>query len=369
MRRGYAEVNCCRKGLKPIAYDSIRGTGCELTFDLVPGSCCHYDSDVKRTAVAFLLTIAWTASTFAASDTASRAQSLIEQATAAASVLDSPGLRMTARVRIDNEGKPLEGTYSLLRNGLEQWREEITFPGYSEVRVGTNGVIYLKRSSDFEPYRVSQLRGTLGLGARLHPGAYPGEAIKKIREEKIGGEKADCIEFASEQGHKRDVCVDEATGMLKRDKQGFVDSDFQPVGTKLFPRSMSLKQNGKVIVEVAITELSTGNAFPVSLFQPVQGAISTPGCFNPMPAHRTNNVLPRYPEADKAARIQGTVALYGKIGTDGKLRDLTVVSGVTPSLNESALTSLAQWEFAPATCNSNPVETEIVFEIHYQMGG
>lgn len=324
---------------------------------------------VKSGAATFLLTILFTAYTSAAPDASSRAQNLIEQATAAASVLDSPGLRMEARVRVDNDGKPLEGTYSLQRNGPDQWREEITFPGYSEVRVGTNGVVYLKRSSDFEPYRVSQLRQTIGLSARLHPGPYPGEVAKKIHEEKISGTKVNCIEFISEQGHKRDVCVDETTGMLRRDKQGFIDGDFQPAGAKPFPRSMSLKENGKVLVEVSVTELSTGNSLSDALFQPVQSAVSTAGCFSPVPAHKIKDVPPRYPEGDKIARLQGTVAVYGIIGTNGKPRNLKVVSGATPTMNESALTSLAHWQFAPATCSGNPVEMEIVLEVHYVLGG
>jgi hypothetical protein len=39
---------------------------------------------------------------------------------------------MKAALQIDNAGKPLDGSYRLLWNGPEQWREEISFPGYTE---------------------------------------------------------------------------------------------------------------------------------------------------------------------------------------------------------------------------------------------
>jgi hypothetical protein len=38
----------------------------------------------------------------------------------------------------------------------DQWREEITLPGYSEIQVAGKGVVYLKRNAAFMPSGVFQ---------------------------------------------------------------------------------------------------------------------------------------------------------------------------------------------------------------------
>jgi hypothetical protein len=61
-----------------------------------------------------------------ASDKASQeAKQLLEQAELRANILELPSFEMKASVRIDNQGKPLDGSYTLLWNGPDQWREMI----------------------------------------------------------------------------------------------------------------------------------------------------------------------------------------------------------------------------------------------------
>src|SRR6266566_1814873 len=93
-----------------------------------------------------------THSTLAASGKANReGTDLVEQAAAKANIFELPSFEMKASIRIDNKGNPLDGSYMLLWNGPEQWRQEISLPGYSEVTVGVKGVVFLKRSTDFIP--------------------------------------------------------------------------------------------------------------------------------------------------------------------------------------------------------------------------
>src|SRR5438552_915835 len=101
---------------------------------------------MKVNSAVLFLAVSLVAQSQASSDAASRGTGLIELASAKMNIFELPSFRMNANVRIDNFGKSLDGTYSLLWNGPEQWREEITFPGYSEVQVGSKGMLYLKRS-------------------------------------------------------------------------------------------------------------------------------------------------------------------------------------------------------------------------------
>jgi hypothetical protein len=77
-----------------------------------------------------------------AGDSNQSAADLIQQAISKMNIFDLPAFEMKAHVQVLNQGKPLEGSYSLLWNGPDQWREEITFPGYSEIQVEQNGTVF-----------------------------------------------------------------------------------------------------------------------------------------------------------------------------------------------------------------------------------
>jgi TonB family protein len=311
----------------------------------------------------------------ASSDAAERGKQLIQQAVDKTNIFELPSFRMNANVRIDNMGKPLDGTYSLLWNGPDQWREEITFAGYTEVQVGGKGVVYLKRSTDHLPYQIFQLRETLGFGAAgmdkgfFHLGPRGGEVVKKIHEQKIGGAKATCVEIMTEMKYTREVCVDQASGTVKRDKDSLLDSDLRPIGEKFFPHSLALDEKGKTVVELHITELDASPSFSTSAFQPPTGNLPKAGCMNPAPATKAKVVEPRYPEQDKRQLNQGTVGIYALIDSAGVPQTLEIAFSVTPTLDAASVEALRQWRFQPATCDGSPVDNETIIEIHYTLSG
>jgi len=279
---------------------------------------------------------------------------------------------MKASVRIDNNGKAVEGTYDLLWNGPDQWREAITFPGYTEIQVGGKGLVFLERSTEFLPLRIHQLHSTLGYGTGSAYGSFnhiapgPKESVKKVRSRTIGGRKANCAEIANEQKHTREVCIDATTGLVLR-QDPFTDSEIAPVGTKLFPRNLSYAESGKTLVEVQVTELKATEPLPSSIFDPPQGAIETPGCMNPNPPRLTHRIAPRFPEPERQARAEGTVRIYARIAKDGVPRELRVISGVTPGLNDASLDAVQRWRYEPATCSGTPVVVETVVTVNYSL--
>ena len=64
---------------------------------------------------------------------------------------------------------------------------------------------------------------------------------------------------------------------------------------------------------------------------------------------------PSYPPLARQARVSGTVQLEGVIGTDGRLKELRVVSG-HPLLARAALEAVSQWVYKPTLLNGRPVE-------------
>ena len=76
----------------------------------------------------------------------------------------------------------------------------------------------------------------------------------------------------------------------------------------------------------------------------------------------TTKVQPIYPEAAKAARVQGTVKMEATISKDGVPIELRVLSSPSDDLSQSALEAVRQWRYRPTLLNGNPIEivTDIV---------
>lgn len=148
-----------------------------------------------------------------ASDDASKQQEAIkkiEQAVAKTNIFELPSFQMKASVQIESQGKLLDGSYQLLWNGPEQWREEIHLPGYAEVQVGGKGTVWIQRSTDFYPLRIYDLHAALGFGSgAAHSSSGPAgslvqssltqkDTVKKIHERKKHGESQTCVQYGNE---------------------------------------------------------------------------------------------------------------------------------------------------------------------------
>jgi len=72
-----------------------------------------------------------------------------------------------------------------------------------------------------------------------------------------------------------------------------------------------------------------------------------------------------YPPNAKAAHIQGTARIQVLVGTDGKVKNATVLSGPQP-LQAAALENARQRQYQPTMVGGKPVElqTEISIDSH-----
>lgn len=64
---------------------------------------------------------------------------------------------------------------------------------------------------------------------------------------------------------------------------------------------------------------------------------------------------PRYTEEARQARIQGFVILQAVIDREGKVASIEVLKGLPNGLDKSAVDTVKQWTFRPATKNGEPV--------------
>jgi len=78
-------------------------------------------------------------------------------------------------------------------------------------------------------------------------------------------------------------------------------------------------------------------------------------------------VQPVYPAEAKAAGRSGRVVLRALIGTDGKVKDLKVMSG-DAELGQAALDAVKQWTYKPYVLNGELTEVDTTVVVDFQPG-
>jgi TonB family protein len=79
-------------------------------------------------------------------------------------------------------------------------------------------------------------------------------------------------------------------------------------------------------------------------------------------------VAPAYPAEAKAAHVQGTVVLRAIIGKDGKVENLSAISG-PPLLLQASMDAVKQWVYKPLLLNGQPVEVETQISVVFTLDG
>jgi TonB family protein len=98
----------------------------------------------------------------------------------------------------------------------------------------------------------------------------------------------------------------------------------------------------------------------------VQPRSSTPppGLTPPSPIRKVD---PKYVNAARDERIEGTVRLAAIIRKDGSVDTVEVLHSLDSRLDRSAAEALAKWEFEPALRDGAPIDVDAVFEIPFHL--
>jgi protein TonB len=115
--------------------------------------------------------------------------------------------------------------------------------------------------------------------------------------------------------------------------------------------SLLVYENGKEVFRMPAA------AQPASSVEPAGVVEVTP---EGSPVHR---VEPEYPEAARQQGIQGAVVLDVRIGRDGAVQDVKVVTGQRV-LADAAIAAVKQWRFKPET-----VERQTRVTLNFKMAG
>ena len=86
---------------------------------------------------------------------------------------------------------------------------------------------------------------------------------------------------------------------------------------------------------------------------------------NLRPPFKLKHVVPRYKSEWASAGVTGNVLLQAVIGSDGKVRDIEVVSPVNAELEEEAVNAVSQWEFSPTCLNGAAIDVRIFVTVAF----
>jgi protein TonB len=77
-------------------------------------------------------------------------------------------------------------------------------------------------------------------------------------------------------------------------------------------------------------------------------------------------VTPSYPPLARQARVSGTVRFNAKISKEGRIEDLTLISG-HPLLVQAATEAVRQWVYKPTLLNGEPVEVLTTIDVNFTL--
>ena len=85
------------------------------------------------------------------------------------------------------------------------------------------------------------------------------------------------------------------------------------------------------------------------------------------PPMKIADVRPVYPSSALKAGVQGTVSLLGRIGVEGDVEEVTVLSAPHADLARSAEAAVRQWQFTATLLNCVPVAVNMTVNVQYEL--
>jgi TonB family protein len=175
-------------------------------------------------------------------------------------------------------------------------------------------------------------------------------------------------------GGKSALCFDNSNGTLVvevtpfrtatriADKTCYL-ADYQKFGDRLFARSYECDEDRRPRLEANVVELVAEPAPDPALFAPLEGAKELVNCLTVIkPPRAVRQAEPIGPGPGHGPVL---VVMSVVVGVDGKPHDVRVTSDPQPDFDRASLKAVRQWTFNPATCNGEPIETEIAIETSF----
>jgi TonB family protein len=322
------------------------------------------------------LTLALFVSTAIADDTNAQATSLIQRAKQLSDIRaeGSPAYRLKLNIKVfRDDGSVMEGGYTEVWVSNKQWRRETVLGDFRRTEVAVGKKRWLLDSTDAAPERVGEISAIYAMD-RLELESWKPEKVKDT-EIKVGGLSLRClIAEHGPLGGKSALCFDKSNGALALQISPFHTAtriadktcswtNYEKFGDRLFARSYACDEDRHRRMEAKVVELVADPAPDAALFAPLAAARELFNCPSMVRAPRP--VRQPEPVSPATSRGRSQVVMQLVVGSDGKPADVHVMSAPNPDFDHAAVKAVRQWTFEPATCDGQPVETEITVEMNF----
>jgi hypothetical protein len=295
----------------------------------------------------------------------------------------SPAFHLRIHVRASGRGGlEVEGTYLLDWVAPDRFHEEIAFPGYTQTSVAAGDKLWRWRSDPVLPFRVWQLYALIDVSGTAKLGSK--EKVRKVRQSEKNGVRMTCIEFSNPS--TKEICLEPANGLPHRisyeqvrlnpemgssaqlsylDRQGGMEyAAYAPLGAKMFPLDLRLFEATKLVVEAHVESLAEAPNLAADLFAPPAKVEPQNWCPDPEPpvlVEGPSGLL--RPGAGYGVRGYGSVAIYGVVGTDGRLHNASIVKPLSKQVDAEVLKAFQRVLYRPANCKGVSIEQEMVMVV------
>lgn len=286
----------------------------------------------------------------------------------------TPALQIRAELGVaGTSGTTAQGDYIFNWVSPTQWREEIKFANYERLRVRDTKGYWQKSTLDYQPMLIYELSGMLHVKDVLR--VRSGQTLGKVKRRQKGGVRQSCVAVNWVRSTDRILCFDESNGALisieypQKDREApppvslIEFGAFHSVGAKLVPFEIQAFKNEKSIATVKVLEVTEVKEVNAALFNPPSDAVLWPQCEDMEDAAPIERVPLNYSPLSQAIGMK-RVILYGVVGENGSLSNVTVIQGANPDMDKAAFEAFRRWRYKPAQCGGTPirVETSMYFD-------
>ena len=269
---------------------------------------------------------------------------------------------LLAKVRLQDGNKSVDGLYAIAWTP-ERFRRVFRFPNFTETDVMVEGSIYRQRSTNAMPLLIYELDGLIDFISAIKPDP-------EARSRKIDKTTANlkCVSLLRDITEKK-ICLASDTSLpmsidrnqdavgLEALRERFEFADYQPFGTKQFPRTLNFHGWNSRSIQVQIDKLVKVESFPPDEFVPPAGSTRMHFCDNPK---TTGETRPFTGNAIPVGLTDTEVAMYFQVSPLGAVRDAEVVYSTNPLKNKEILNWFVGTHFPVKSCAGQPIAYETI---------
>jgi TonB family protein len=200
----------------------------------------------------------------------------------------------------------------------------------------------------------------MGLALGVHAGWLRGNHASKAA---TMGPSADRVE-PSAKATKENSTAGTASPFAAENSPAAGQSEGGSEGVRIPEGSLRVYENGKEIFRTSPASSEAGKEANTGTAS--HGASIVELSPDAAEGSLTRRVEPQYPEQALAQRLQGAVQLEVRIGREGAVQEIKLVSG-DPLLAAAAIAAVRQWQFAPHTVSGRAVEMETRITLRFTL--